>query len=87
MYSVFFSLFKITFEVLDKPIAIPFKLKSNFWYDEIISCECIEKKILVKYGSKYFKLILNATLTVIALYLIWNSIMMSKVLDNLNLFA
>ena len=45
------------------------------------------KKILVKYGSKYFKLILNATLTIIALYLIWNAISISKILNNLNLFA
>ena len=43
MNSVFLSLFKIAFEVLDKPIAMPFKLKFNFWYDEIISCERIEK--------------------------------------------
>jgi uncharacterized membrane protein YfcA len=45
------------------------------------------KKILVKYGRKYFKFILNATLTIIALYLLWNAIIMSKILDNLNLFA
>ena len=36
------------------------------------------KKILVKYGSKYFKLILNAILTVIALYLLWNAIIMIR---------
>ena len=45
------------------------------------------KKILVKYGSKYFKLILNITLTVIALYLFWNAIVMSKAFDKINLFA
>jgi uncharacterized membrane protein YfcA len=45
------------------------------------------KKILVKYGSKYFKFILNTTLTIIALYLLWNAIIMSKALDNFNLFA
>ena len=45
------------------------------------------KKILVKYGSKYFKLILNATLTIIAIYLLWNAITISKILNNLNLFA
>ena len=45
------------------------------------------KKILVKYGSKYFKLILNVTLTVIALYLLWNAIVMSKAFDKINLFA
>ena len=45
------------------------------------------KKILVKYGRKYFKFILNATLTIIAVYLLWNAIIMSKILDNLNLFA
>ena len=45
------------------------------------------KKILVKYGSKYFKLILNATLTIIAIYLLWNAIITSKILDDLNLFA
>ena len=39
------------------------------------------KKILVKYGSKYFKIILNATLTIIAIYLLWNAITMSKILD------
>ena len=33
----------IDFAKLDKPIAMPFKLKFNFWYNEIISCECIEK--------------------------------------------
>jgi uncharacterized membrane protein YfcA len=45
------------------------------------------KKILVKYGSKYFKIILNVTLTVIALYLLWNAIVMSKAFDKINLFA
>jgi len=45
------------------------------------------KKILVKYGSKYFKLILNATLTIIAIYLLWNAITISKILNDLNLFA
>jgi len=45
------------------------------------------KKILVKYGSKYFKFILNAILTMIAIYLLWNAIIMSKAFDNLNLFA
>ena len=45
------------------------------------------KKILVKYGSKYFKLILNVTLTVIALYLLWNAMVMSKAFDKINLFA
>ena len=45
------------------------------------------KKILVKYGSKYFKLILNATLAIIATYLFWNVIITSKIIDDLNLFA
>ena len=45
------------------------------------------KKILVKYGSKYFKIILNATLTIIAIYLLWNAITISKILNDLNLFA
>ena len=45
------------------------------------------KKILVKYGSKYFKLILNATLTIIAIYLLWNAITISKIFNDLNLFA
>ena len=45
------------------------------------------KKILVKYGSKYFKLILNATLTIIAIYLLWNAIIISKIFNDLNLFA
>ena len=45
------------------------------------------KKFLVKYGSKYFKLILNATLTIIAIYLLWNAITISKILNDLNLFA
>ena len=39
------------------------------------------KKILIKYGSKYFKIILNATLTIIAIYLLWNAIIISKILD------
>ena len=45
------------------------------------------KKILVKYGSKYFKLILNATLTIIAIYLLWNAITISKIFNDLNLFV
>ena len=45
------------------------------------------KKILVKYGSKYFKIILNSTLTIIAIYLLWNAITISKILNDLNLFA
>jgi len=41
--SVFLSLFKISFELIDRPIAMPFKLatiNSNF---EIISCRWIKK--------------------------------------------
>ena len=45
------------------------------------------KKILVKYGSKYFKLILNVILTFIALYLLWNAIIMSKAFNKINLFV
>ena len=45
------------------------------------------KKILVKYGSKYFKLILNVTLTIIAIYLLWNAITLSKIFNDINLFA
>ncbi len=37
----------------------------------------IGKKILVKFGKKYFKLVLNIVLTLIALNLIWSAIKMS----------
>ncbi|MDC3072202.1 TSUP family transporter [bacterium] len=45
------------------------------------------KKILVKYGSKYFRLILHSVLTLIALYLLSNAIIMSKALDNIIFFV
>ena len=54
MNSVFFSLFKIYFELLDRPIAIPFKSKNIVCYVEIIYCRCI-KKISVKYKKKFKK--------------------------------
>ena len=39
---VFLSLFKISFELLDRPIAIPFKLETIFINYEIISCRLIQ---------------------------------------------
>jgi uncharacterized membrane protein YfcA len=39
----------------------------------------IGKKILVKMGHKYFKTVLNITLTLIALNLIWNSMISSNI--------
>ena len=39
--SVFLSLFKISFELLDRPIAIPFKSETIDSYVEIISCRWI----------------------------------------------
>ena len=40
----------------------------------------IGKKVLVNFGKKYFKLVLNIILTLIALNLIWNAIKMSNYL-------
>ena len=42
----------------------------------------IGKKVLIKFGKKYFKLVLNIILTLIALNLIWNAIQMSGYLDS-----
>jgi uncharacterized membrane protein YfcA len=42
----------------------------------------IGKKILIKFGKKYFKLVLNIILTLIALNLVWNSIKMSGYLNS-----
>ena len=39
----------------------------------------IGKKVLVKMGHKYFKTVLNITLTLIALNLIWNSMISSNI--------
>jgi len=39
--SVFLSLFKISSELLDRPIAIPFKLETIDSYFKIISCRWI----------------------------------------------
>ena len=41
------------------------------------------KRVLVKFGKKYFKLVLNSILTLIALNLIWNSLEMSGYLANI----
>ena len=40
--------FNITLELLENPIAMPFKFKFNFWYGEIISCLLYGKKNLLK---------------------------------------
>jgi len=40
---VFLSLFKISFELLDRPIAMPFKLETIDSNLEIISCHWIQK--------------------------------------------
>jgi uncharacterized membrane protein YfcA len=37
----------------------------------------IGKKVLVKFGQKYFKIVLNFILTLISLNLIWNATVMS----------
>ena len=42
----------------------------------------IGKKILIKFGKKYFKIVLNTILTLIALNLVWNSIKMSGYLNS-----
>ena len=41
----------------------------------------IGKKILVKFGQKYFKLVLNSILTLIAINLIWNALTVSGYLN------
>ena len=41
----------------------------------------IGKKILVKFGQKYFKLVLNSILTLIAINLTWNALTMSGYLN------
>ena len=43
----------------------------------------IGKKILVKFGKKYFKLVLNIILTLIALNLIWSARKMSGYFTNI----
>ena len=43
----------------------------------------IGKKFLIKFGKKYFKLVLNTILTLISLNLIWNAIKMSGYLVNI----
>ena len=37
----------------------------------------IGKKVLIKLGHKYFKIVLNVVLTLISLNLIWNAITLS----------
>ena len=39
----------------------------------------IGKKVLIKLGHKYFKIVLNVVLTLISLNLIWNAIIISNV--------
>ena len=39
----------------------------------------IGKKVLIKLGHKYFKIVLNVILTLIALNLIWNSMILSNI--------
>ncbi|MDC1296115.1 sulfite exporter TauE/SafE family protein [Pseudomonadota bacterium] len=41
----------------------------------------IGKKVLVKFGQKYFKLVLNSILTLISINLIWNALTMSGYLN------
>lgn len=41
----------------------------------------VGKKVLVKFGTKYFKLVLNSILTLIAINLIWNALTMSGYLN------
>ena len=41
----------------------------------------IGKKILVKFGQKYFKLVLNSILTLIAINLTWNALTISGYLN------
>jgi len=41
----------------------------------------IGKKVLVKFGQKYFKIVLNSILTLIAINLIWNALTMSGYLN------
>ena len=43
----------------------------------------IGKNILVNFGKKYFKIVLNLILTLISLNLIWNAIVMSGFLKNI----
>ena len=43
----------------------------------------IGKKILVKFGKKYFKLVLNIIITLIALNLIWSARKMSGYFTNI----
>jgi uncharacterized membrane protein YfcA len=42
----------------------------------------VGKKILIKFGKKYFQVVLNTILTLIALNLIWNAIKMSGYLNS-----
>jgi uncharacterized membrane protein YfcA len=39
----------------------------------------IGKKVLIKLGHKYFKIVLNVVLTLISLNLIWNAITISNI--------
>jgi uncharacterized membrane protein YfcA len=39
----------------------------------------IGKKVLVKLGHKYFKIVLNVVLTLISLNLMWNAITISNI--------
>ena len=43
----------------------------------------IGKKFLIKFGKKYFKLVLNSILTLIAFNLLWNALKMSGYLVNI----
>ena len=42
----------------------------------------VGKKVLIKFGKKYFQVVLNTILTLIALNLIWNAIKMSVYLNS-----
>ena len=42
----------------------------------------VGKKVLIKFGKKYFQVVLNTILTLIALNLIWNAIKMSGYLNS-----
>ncbi|MDA0915866.1 MAG: sulfite exporter TauE/SafE family protein [Proteobacteria bacterium] len=45
----------------------------------------VGKKVLIKFGKKYFQIVLNTILTLIALNLIWNAIKMSGYLNSFSL--
>ena len=42
----------------------------------------IGKKILIKFGNKYFKIVLNTILIFISLYLLWNAMIMSGIIKS-----